>query len=115
MGQPTPGASFGITSTLNSGWGCCNTPPCVCCGHPVYFSDNHKTWGETGAENLPCLGLCGWSVNNAKVGPGGNAYDYDYTRACCGNDGVLTVTRGGIEVGRVLTYSYCSPWDNNDA
>jgi hypothetical protein len=112
VGQPSRsvGASFGITSTPNPGWGCCNTPPCVCCGHPIYFSDNHKTWGETGSYHLACCGLCGWSVKNAKVGPGGNAYDYEYTKPCCG-DGLLTVSRGGAEVGRLLLHSYCCPCD----
>jgi hypothetical protein len=105
------GPSFGLTSTPNPGWDCCNLPPCVCCGRPVYFSDNHKTWGETGAMTIPCCGCTEWNINNARVNPGGLAYDYSYQRGCCSSDGALIVRRGGMEVGRLMTHSFCCPCD----
>lgn len=104
-----PTKSFGITSTPALGWACCNRPPCVCCGTPMYFSDNHKTWGETGEYNNKCCG--GWTVKNARVKPAGSAYGYDFNEPMCCGEGLLIINSARGEVGRISTRSSCCNYD----
>jgi hypothetical protein len=119
MYQPLNAAthvSFGITSTPKLGWDCCNTPPCACCKRPVYFSDNHKTWGAEGELIVPACynpytDICGSvRILNARVSQGGPTYEYEFRRPCC-EDHFISVKRSGIEVGRLTEFLYCCPCD----